>query len=1275
MSTLHTISERFPFEPFNEEKHIFSKWAKELRSFMSEIEEEITRSDGVRVLLHFLPAEIRSEAVAAAEKPLTYESLVEAIEDIKKPKMRLGDFYREIQSREESGTEYANRMKRLGNKLGVEKDEMMRQIKNGINEKIKERIVGNYFPSFEEMEIAIIDCEKMFTPSGNVRNTEIPKTDRCYNCGKLGHKTDVCRSPTKCFACGQFGHRSDNCKRNVSSEDRTDKAPKEMKLIKSELPDRQEIKVDKYTMIEVNGIPKQCLVDTGADISCIGMNMLSDLQAIMVPFRDTVRGIDGLVKIVGKCELIIKFGENNLTHTFWVLECNHDIVLGRDILGDVLDCYLVWKKKDEQEIKLMKNESMVRLRQYKENYVYDQFKPANFPPVVVKLKNEYDLEKLKQKPYLHYNREIMDELTKDLEERNILKRECSPIASPAFTVPKSSGKWRFVVDLRKLNSMTVPCGYPIPLIRDIMQLFIGSYFYSKIDWKDAFFACLLEESCRWLFGITTTGGQFVSQRMLMGGRTSMGEFQQRVDTAFGALKDKVSFVDDLVLHSKTFEEHEVLLDEYFKIASSLNLPINWEKTHLFLTEVNFCGFTVNKDGYRCRDGYIVQLKGIKPPATKQQCQKVIGMFNWVRDFIPHFDLVLASIRKCVNTSPFKWSVEAQNSFIDAISILEVTELIFFNGGPYDVYTDASALAIGGTVYSNEKICGLFSQALSATERYYCTFEKEMLAIEKLFLRFGKFFVHNVVRVHCDNEAAGHFLKGYGKKITPKVQSWIDVVQQYNVEYVPTSGKENHQADYLSRLPHEIKAIIKKSKTEQEPIIRKETSDQEDDLKRKFIAVEEEYDGEDVIACRCGKNVEFGIMFQCDICDRYVHSECYQLDVEEAENDFVCDACIGRQDIELIPTQELELGSPPTNEEIKRLLSHVHRFHAGIVAMRIILKGIKWSHKDKDIVDFVRGCNICVQKNQPRQTKMSFRVPKRINQYVGIDLMEVTFDEEDYKYIAVIRDMFSGMLHVKALIGKNAKETLDAFIEYCSQMGMPEVIVHDVGTEYLGEFKAFVNRESIQEEISTPEVKHENGLSERAVKYVRQLLRTIRSEYPSADASRQMALVQLYANYTPRGITGYSPIEIVTLVGSDYANKKLDLQMMIREEVAAKIEQSKTRELRERNKGLRDAEFTVGDRVWFFPISKAKRSITQIAYSGEIVVKNRDKQFVIKLDDDPEKQHVAHSDQLIYIEDEILGDCSVEELDVKVMGKSNPQYGIGVEANTYKDWPMHVVNRF
>ena len=1273
MTTLHTISERFPFEPFNEEKHVFNKWAKELRSFMSEVEEEISRSDGVRVLLHFLPEEIRSEAIAKANKPLTFETLVDAVEGLNKPVMRLSDFYREEQSNEESGAEFALRMKKLGNKLGVEKQELIRQIKNGLYWKIKDKVIGSYFPNYEELEATIADCEKSLKSNGNTGTLNSQRSDRCANCGRVGHKAEACRSATKCFACGQFGHRSDTCNRNAKSEERGDKSAKEVKLISKDVMERQEMKVDKFTEIVVNGIAKQCLIDTGADISCVGINVIEELKVEMIPCNEIVRGIDGFVKIIGKCVLQFKFGENDLKHTFCVLECHHDLVLGRDILGDVLDCYLVWKKTDKQEINLLEEESMIKLGKYKDNYSYDRLKPAYFPPVVVKLKEGYDLEKLKQKPYLHYNREIMDELTRSLEERNILVRECSPIASPAFTVPKPFGKWRFVVDLRKLNSMTVPCGYPIPLIRDIMQLFLGSCYYSKIDWTDAFFACLLAEDCRWLFGITTTGGQFVSQRMLMGGRTSMGEFQQRVDTAFESLDGKVSFVDDLVLHTRTLEEHERLLDRYFEIASSLNLPINWDKTHLFLTEVNFCGFTVNSEGYRCRDGYIVQLKGIKPPATKQQCQKVLGMFNWVRDFIPHFDLVMAPIRKCVATSPFKWTSAAQESFTDAIRILEVTELIFFNGGPYDVFTDASALAIGGTVYSNDKICGLFSQALSPTERYYCTFEKEMLAIEKLFLRFGKFFVHNVVRVHCDNEAAGHFLKGYGKKITPKVQSWIDVVQQYNVEYVPTSGKENHQADYLSRLPHEVKVIIKKSKTDNGQITTKQTTE-EDQLEHKSVIIDEEYVGDDVIACRCGRNVEFGVMFQCDICDRYVHSECYQLDVEEAENDFVCDACIGRQDIEQIPTQELELGDPPTKEEIKRLLAHVHRFHAGIVAMRIILKGIKWQNKDKDIVDFVRGCPMCVQKSKPRHTKMSFCVPERINQYVGIDLMEVTFEEEDYKYVAVIRDMYSGMLHVKALIGKNAKETLDAFIEYCSQMGMPETIVHDVGAEYLSDFKGFVKREHIKEEISTPEVKHENGLSERAVRYVRQLMRIIRTEYPEADASRQMALVKLYANYTPRGMTGYSPIELVTLVGSDYTNQKVDLQMMIREEVAAKIEQTKSRELQERNKGLRNAEFTIGDRVWYFPINKAKKTITQIAYCGEIVNKIRDKQFVVKLVDDPDKQHVAHSDQLVYIEDEILGDCSVEELSVKVF-ESNHQYGIGEVDKTCKDWAMHVVSRF
>ena len=182
-----------------------------------------------------------------------------------------------------------------------------------------------------------------------------------------------------------------------------------------------------------------------------------------------------------------------------------------------------------------------------------------------------------------------------------------------------------------------------------------------------------------------------------------------------------------------------LLGSYFDSASTLNLPINWEKSAFLTNSLTFCGFTIDDHGYTCRENYIIQVEGIPEPTTKKQVQILLGMFNWVRDFVPGYEDLMHLIRKCIVDGPFKWTLYAKNAFYDCLSILKKTRLIFFEGGPYEVYTDASGYAIGGTVYDKGRSCGLFSKALVESERRYCTFEKEMFAIEHCFLKFGKFF--------------------------------------------------------------------------------------------------------------------------------------------------------------------------------------------------------------------------------------------------------------------------------------------------------------------------------------------------------------------------------------------------------------------------------------------------------------------------------------------------------------------------------------------------------
>ena len=324
----------------------------------------------------------------------------------------------------------------------------------------------------------------------------------------------------------------------------------------------------------------------------------------------------------------------------------------------------------------------------------------------------------------------------------------------------------------------------------------------------------------------------------------------------------------------------------------------------------------------------------------------------------------------------------------------------------------------------------------------------------------------------------------------------------------------------------------------------------------------EYDGPDVIACKCRQNKEYSTMFKCDICDRYSHDECYGLSEDDVEQPFTCDYCVGKAIMDEIPSQDFE----EVNEEPQGInyMKKAHKYHAGIVSMRIILKDVKWKGKDAAIINFVKKCSVCIEKNIPKQTKMSFRMPERVNQYVGIDLMEYTWENEEYKYIVVMRDMLSGMLHLTPVIGKTASQVLNPFIQYCSKFGLPETVVMDEGTEFSGEFKAFLDKEEIIVEKSTPYVKKENGLSERAIKYVRSLLRVVQKVYPNADAERQVRLAELYRNHKPRQGTGYKAIKMMTLLGNKLGPKQLELGQEIRTEATIKLGNLKQKQLESSN---------------------------------------------------------------------------------------------------------------
>ncbi len=134
----------------------------------------------------------------------------------------------------------------------------------------------------------------------------------------------------------------------------------------------------------------------------------------------------------------------------------------------------------------------------------------------------------------HSQRQLVEELIKDMLDQGVIQELNSPWNSPLFWVPKKDGSLRPVIDFWRVNEVTVDDHYPLPVLRDLLMcLGRGNKVFSSLDLLSGYWQLPMAPESKEVTAFSTANDQFEWTRMPFGLQGAPLTFQRTVDNTFG----------------------------------------------------------------------------------------------------------------------------------------------------------------------------------------------------------------------------------------------------------------------------------------------------------------------------------------------------------------------------------------------------------------------------------------------------------------------------------------------------------------------------------------------------------------------------------------------------------------------------------------------------------------------------------------------------------------------------------------------------------------------
>jgi hypothetical protein len=784
----------------------------------------------------------------------------------------------------------------------------------------------------------------------------------------------------------------------------------------------------------------------------------------------------------------------------------------------------------------------------------------------------------------------LKELKGQLEElldKGFIRPSASPWGAPVLFVKKKDGSMRLCIDYRELNRVTIKNKYPLPRIDDLFDQLQGAQVFSKIDLRSGYHQLKIKSEDIPKTAFRTRYGHYEFLVMPFGLTNAPAVFMDLMNRVFHEYLDRfvIVFIDDILVYSKSLEEHEDHLRIVLQILRDKKLYAKLKKCEFWLNQVVFLGHVVSKDGITVDPSKIEAVVSWDRPTNVSEVRSFLGLAGYYRRFVEGFSRIAAPLTHLTRkNAKFEWKEECEKSFQELKQRLVTAPVLTIpsSSGGFVIYSDASRKGLGCVLMQHGRVVAYASRQLKNYEQNYPTHDLELAAVVFALKIWRHYLYGEKCEIYTDHKSLKYFFTQ--KELNMRQRRWLELIKDYDCSINYHPGKANVVADALSRKSSGFSAALL---TTQKEIIN--------DLERMGIEVVMGHSG----AYLASLSVQPTLIERIKLLQSG-DSQLVKI-MDEVRS--------GKKPMFNISDDGvLKFGNRlcvPNDPSIKKdILEEAHRssytIHPGSTKMyRDLRETFWWNNMKREIAQFVEQCLTCqqvkVEHQRPSGLLQSLPIPEWKWEHISMDFVSgLPRSPKGHDAIWVIVDRLTKSAHfIPIRMNYSLDQLAQLYIEEIVRLhGIPVSIVSDRDPRFTSRFwKSLHKALGTNLNFSTAFHPQTDGQSERTIQILEDMLRACVLDLKGSWANH-LCLVEFAYNNSFQSSIGMAPYEALygrkcrspicwdevgvrKILGPEIIQRTCEKVDLIRE----RLRTAQSRQKSYADKRRKDLEFEVGDMVF------------------------------------------------------------------------------------------------